>query len=86
MRRLMSWVGSPTAVRIRSMVTNPALGILAAPTLANVAVRLWEQMERERKKCVAYWFVDIYISCQSTPESSKQTRKNEITNGCFPLN
>lgn len=39
-RRLMSWVGSPTAVRIRTMVTSPALGILAAPTLANVAVIL----------------------------------------------
>lgn len=36
----MSWVGSPTAVRIRTMVTSPALGILAAPTLANVAVIL----------------------------------------------
>lgn len=45
----MSWVGSPTAVRIRSMVTNPALGILAAPTLANVAVRLWEEREREKE-------------------------------------
>lgn len=38
--RLMSSVGRPTAVRIRSMVTSPALGILAAPTLASVAVRL----------------------------------------------
>lgn len=38
--RLISWVGRPTAVRIRSMVTSPALGILAAPTLARVAVRL----------------------------------------------
>lgn len=38
--RLMSWVGRPTAVRIRSIVTRPALGILAAPTLARVAVRL----------------------------------------------
>lgn len=36
----MSWVGSPTAVRISSMVTSPALGMLAAPTLARVAVRL----------------------------------------------
>lgn len=43
----MSCVGSPTAVRIRSMVTNPALGMLAAPTLANVAVRLWGERERE---------------------------------------
>lgn len=33
-------MGSPTAVRIRTMVTSPALGILAAPTLANVAVML----------------------------------------------
>lgn len=38
--RLMSWVGRPTAVRIKSIVTRPALGILAAPTLAKVAVRL----------------------------------------------
>lgn len=38
--RLMSSVGRPTAVRMRSMVTSPALGILAAPTLARVAVRL----------------------------------------------
>ena len=38
--KLMSWVGRPTAVRIKSMVTSPALGILAAPTLAKVAVRL----------------------------------------------
>ena len=38
--RLMSCVGRPTAVRISSMVTRPALGILAAPTLASVAVRL----------------------------------------------
>lgn len=36
----MSWVGRPTAVRISSMVTNPALGMLAAPTLARVAVML----------------------------------------------
>jgi len=36
----MSWVGRPTAVRIRSIVTSPALGILAAPTLARVAVKL----------------------------------------------
>lgn len=36
----MSWVGRPTAVRIKSIVTRPALGILAAPTLARVAVRL----------------------------------------------
>lgn len=38
--KLMSSVGRPTAVRMRSMVTSPALGILAAPTLASVAVRL----------------------------------------------
>lgn len=36
----MSWVGRPTAVRIKSIVTSPALGILAAPILARVAVRL----------------------------------------------
>lgn len=41
--RLMSSVGRPTAVRMRSMVTNPALGILAAPMLARVAVRLQRQ-------------------------------------------
>ena len=40
MSRLMSCVGRPTAVRISSMVTSPALGILAAPTLARVAVIL----------------------------------------------
>lgn len=38
----MSWVGSPTAVRIKSIVTRPALGILAAPILARVAVILDE--------------------------------------------
>lgn len=38
----MSWVGRPTAVRIRSIVTKPALGILAAPILARVAVILDE--------------------------------------------
>lgn len=38
----MSWVGSPTAVRIKSIVTRPALGILAAPILARVAVILEE--------------------------------------------
>lgn len=39
-RRLISWVGKPTAVKINSIVTKPALGILAAPTLAKVAVKL----------------------------------------------
>jgi len=39
----MSWVGRPTAVRMRSIVTSPALGILAAPTLARVAVKLQKQ-------------------------------------------
>lgn len=41
--KLMSWVGRPTAVRMRSIVTSPALGILAAPTLARVAVKLQKQ-------------------------------------------
>lgn len=41
--KLMSWVGRPTAVRISSIVTSPALGMLAAPTLARVAVKLQKQ-------------------------------------------
>lgn len=46
MSRLISWVGRPTAVRISSMVTRPALGMLAAPTLANVAVILgWQEQK-----------------------------------------
>jgi len=36
----MSSGGRPTAERTRSIVTRPALGTLAAPTLASVAVRL----------------------------------------------
>lgn len=36
----MSSVGSPTAVSTSSIVTSPALGTLAAPTLARVAVKL----------------------------------------------
>ena len=40
MIRLISLVGNPTAVNTRSMVTNPALGTLAAPILARVAVKL----------------------------------------------
>lgn len=39
-RRLMSLVGSPTEVRTINMVISPALGILAAPILAQVAVTL----------------------------------------------
>lgn len=35
-----SFVGNPRAVSTNSMVTNAALGILAAPILAKVAVRL----------------------------------------------
>lgn len=35
-----SFVGSPRAVNTNSMVTNAALGMLAAPILAKVAVRL----------------------------------------------
>ena len=38
--RLMSSVGSPTAVKTRIIVTRPALGMLAAPILARVAVKL----------------------------------------------
>lgn len=49
----MSWVGSPTAVRIRTMVTSPALGILAAPTLAIVAVML----QGRQGSTVAKWRV-----------------------------
>lgn len=33
-------VGRPSAVSTSSIVTNPALGILAAPILARVEVRL----------------------------------------------
>lgn len=43
----MSWVGSPTAVRIKSIVTRPALGMLAAPILARVAVILDESTAAE---------------------------------------
>ena len=46
----MSWVGRPTAVRIKSIVTRPALGILAAPTLARVAVRL----DKETAKSITF--------------------------------
>lgn len=45
--RLMSWVGRPTAVRIKSIVTSPALGMLAAPILARVAVILDESIATE---------------------------------------
>lgn len=38
--RLMSSVGSPTEVSTISIVMRPALGILAAPILAHVAVKL----------------------------------------------
>ena len=38
--REMSSVGKPTEVRTMIIVTRPALGILAAPTLARVAVKL----------------------------------------------
>ena len=38
--RLISLVGSPTAVNTSSIVTNPALGTLAAPIEARVAVKL----------------------------------------------
>lgn len=36
-------------MRIRSIVTSPALGILAAPTLARVAVRLHGDKERQER-------------------------------------
>ena len=49
----MSWVGRPTAVRIKSIVTKPALGILAAPTLARVAVRLDEDTVRQHSVTVS---------------------------------
>lgn len=40
MMYVTSSVGSPTEVRTSSMVTSPALGTLAAPILAAVAVKL----------------------------------------------
>ena len=40
MMRLISSVGKLTAVSTNNMVIKPALGTLAAPILANVAVRL----------------------------------------------
>ena len=40
MMREMSSVGRPTAVKTISIVTRPALGTLAAPILARVAVKL----------------------------------------------
>jgi len=36
----MSLTGKPTAVRTNTMVTRPALGTLAAPMAASVAVTL----------------------------------------------
>ena len=39
--RLMSDTGRPTDVSTRIIMTRPALGMLAAPILANVAVRLY---------------------------------------------
>lgn len=36
----MSLVGSPNAVKTNSIVINAALGMLAAPILAKVAVKL----------------------------------------------
>ena len=50
MIRLMSLVGSPTAVNTSSMVTNPALGTLAAPILASVAVKLRVKQGKTRGK------------------------------------
>lgn len=38
--RLMSSTGRPTEVSTINIVTRPALGILAAPILAQVAVKL----------------------------------------------
>ena len=48
--RLMSCVGNPTAVRTRIIVTRPALGTLAAPTLARVAVKLQNNHQTIRAK------------------------------------
>lgn len=44
---VMSSVGRPTDVRTMTMVTRPAWGMPAAPTLAAVAVIL--HMEREHR-------------------------------------
>ena len=41
--RLMSETGRPTDVRTRIIITSPALGMLAAPMLASVAVRLTDR-------------------------------------------
>ena len=46
MMRLISLVGNPTAVKTSSIVTNPALGTLAAPILARVAVKLRERNDK----------------------------------------
>ena len=54
MIRLMSLVGSPTAVRTSSMVTNPALGTLAAPILASVAVKLGVTRGKTGVKYICY--------------------------------
>lgn len=45
--RLMSSVGSPTEVSTISIVMRPALGILAAPILAHVAVKLKQKKDIE---------------------------------------
>lgn len=46
-----SLVGRPRAVSTRSIVISAALGILAAPMLANVAVKLKERNLRRRQIC-----------------------------------
>lgn len=48
MINVMSSVGRPTDVSTMTMVTRPAWGMPAAPTLAAVAVIL--QMEREHRE------------------------------------
>jgi hypothetical protein len=48
--RLISDTGSPTDVNTRIIITNPALGMLAAPILAMVAVRLYDSIDKRTKK------------------------------------
>lgn len=73
MSRLISWVGSPTAVRISSMVTSPALGILAAPTLARVAVILGRKKKKKMGSLVVkHWptFFDSDAELEHTTENA----------------
>ena len=43
----MSLTGRPSEVNINTIVINAELGILAAPTLARVAVKLIKETNRE---------------------------------------